>query len=117
MKSILFMMVLVFSNIGLFAQKENIPIVQPQPQPSPPPSTNTSKPYSLVRMNVEAWLEDSILTIQFYQSEGDATITLNCGDGNGFVELTFSTDAPIVIDLNLYDDTSSFIVETTLGRC
>ena len=109
-------MVLVFSSIGIFAQKGNIPIVQPQPQPSPPPVTNPSNPYSLSRMNVEVWLEDNILTIQFYQSEGDATITLNCGDGNGFVDLTFSTDAPIAIDLTPYGEVSSFTIGTSVDN-
>lgn len=31
MKSMFVMMVLVFSSIGVFAQKDNIPIIQPQP--------------------------------------------------------------------------------------
>ena len=113
MKSMFVMMVLVFSSIGAVAQKEPIPI---QPQPSPYPVTNPTNPHSLARMNVEAWLEDSILTIQFYQSEGDVTITLNCGDGNDPVEFTFSSDIPIIIDITPYGDVFSFNIETSIGK-
>ncbi|MDE6421875.1 MAG: hypothetical protein K2K95_00475 [Muribaculaceae bacterium] len=113
MKSMFVMMVLVFSSIGVFAQKDNIPIIQPQP--SPPPVTNPIKPYSQVRINVEAWLEDNILTIQFHNSEGDATITLNCRDDSS-VEFTFSSDTSIIIDLNPYEEVHSFNIRTTIGK-
>ena len=104
---------MVLSSIGAVAQKEPIPI---QPQPSPQPSTNPTKPYSQKRINVEAWLEDTILTIQFYQSEGDVTIALNCGDGNDSVEFTFSSDIPIIIDITPYGNVLSFNIKTAIGK-
>ena len=111
MKSIILIIVFVFSSMNMLAQKVKVPIDE-----NPRKVIGTDIPYSLVRMNVEAWLEDNILTIQFYQSEGDVTITLNCGDGNDPVEFTFSSDIPIIIDITPYGDVFSFNIKTAIGK-
>ncbi len=112
MKAIILIIVLMFSGIGVHAEKKDVPIITPPPTQTPPPN----KPYAPVRINVEAWLEENILTILFHQSEGDATITLDNVDGYDSVDFTFTTDTPILIDLTPYTEVVSFTIKTSTEK-
>lgn len=74
-----------------------------------PPSS--SKPHGPEKPMVEAWLDDTVLSIEFIEPQGEATLSLSNAD----VELesvTFSSEVPFVIDLTPYPDAETFTIET-----
>ena len=98
-----------YGNIN--AENKTIPIKE---VPKQIPDTN--KPHSPTKVNVQAWIEGNMLTIEFLQSEGDASIVLDCINSNTTAEFTYSTISPIMIDLTPFGDIYSFTIGTSIGK-
>lgn len=75
-----------------------------------------NRPRVPARINVEAWIEDNLLSILFHNPEGDAIVSLYNAEGYEFMESSFTTEAPIIIDLSAYGEVSSFTIETDTGK-
>lgn len=112
MKPIIFLTILMVSSwLTSYAEKKVIPIKNDNKT-----INNPNKPHAPARVNVEAWIDEPILTITFLQPEGEATITFDSEYVYNQEELTFSTDAPFMIDITPYGAVSSFTIETEDGH-
>lgn len=107
---VIFLFLTIFSGLTSSAQEKVTVYDIPQPPQNP------NKPHAPARVNVEAWIDESILTITFLQPEGEATITFDSEYVYNQEELTFSTDAPFMIDITPYGEVSSFTIETEAGH-
>ena len=110
MKRILFLLI-ACSAISMFAARENVPIDERSKK-----THNPHRPRVPARINVEAWIEDNLLSILFHNPEGDAIVSLYNAEGYEFMESSFTTEAPIIIDLSAYGEVSSFTIETDTGK-
>ena len=81
---------------------------------TPPPTTHD--PRAPAKRNVEAWLDGTVMTVVFKAPEGDATLTLETSEGFTSEEMTYATDAPIIIDLAPFGEVTSFTIATSAGR-
>ena len=81
-----------------------------------PPIDDTLKPRAPAKRNVEAWLDGTVMTVVFKAPEGEATLTLETSDGFTSEEMTYSTDAPIIVDLGPFGEVTSFTIATSAGR-
>lgn len=92
--------------------KEEVIIIQDKPGPVDP----KSKPRVPAKKNVEAWIDGNVMTIIFNNPEGEAVVTLESSEGIMIDELTYSTEAPIVVDLTPYDGVAGFTLTTESGH-
>ncbi|MDE6795758.1 MAG: DUF3244 domain-containing protein [Muribaculaceae bacterium] len=112
MKPIVFLIIaMACSCITTSAKKEKVPLYKTHTT-----FPNNNKHHAPTKINVEAWIDESILTITFLQPEGGATITFDSECVYNQEELTFSTDAPFTIDITPYGAVSSFTIETEAGH-
>ena len=81
-----------------------------------PPPDNKNKPRAPAKRNVEAWLDGTVMTVVFKAPEGEATLTLETSDGFTSEEMTYSTNAPIIVDLAPFGEVTSFTLATSAGR-
>ena len=81
---------------------------------TPPPDTHG--PRAPAKRNVEAWLDGTVMTIIFTNPEGEAALTLETSDGFVSEEMTYSTEAPIIVDLAPFGEVTSFTITTSAGR-
>ncbi len=112
MKPIVFLIITMVSSwLTSYAEKKVISIKNDNKT-----IINPNQPHAPAKVNIEAWIDESILTISFLQPEGDATITWETTEAYNPGDFTFTTEAPIIIDLTPYGEVTSFTIETEVGH-
>lgn len=73
------------------------------------------RPHGPEKPMAEAWLDEEVLTIEFIEPQGEATLTLS-SSATELESVTFTTDVPFTIDLTPYPEAESFTIETETGH-
>ncbi len=94
-----------------YAEQKDVPVKGPTPTTDP-----THKPRVPAKKNVEAWIDGNVMTITFINPEGEAVLSLESSEGIVLDELTYSTEAPMVVDLTPYEGVAGFTLTTESGH-